>query len=157
MEIDGLLIPDVFVQSAQAVLIPEGDSLQPRDGVDAYGYPLALSLTHIYYRPADVLRATIRAAIGFEPDAWYGARTPKGAGAIADVVDFSRVLCFGSSAEGEPFCFDFRNDSEHPSVICWDGDALIWRRIAADVESFLRIFTGPLPISQQQIRVDGVQ
>lgn len=157
MEIAGLPVPDVVLRAAHADLIPENDGLRPRNGVDAYGYPLTLSLAQIYHEPADVIRATIRVAIGFESDSWYGARTPEIPGAIADVVDFSRVLCFGSSTEGEPFCFDFRDDPDHPTVICWDGDALSWRRIAPDAETFLRIFIGSLPISQPQTPLDGVQ
>jgi hypothetical protein len=157
MEIAGLAVPDVVLRAAYAELSIANDGLRPHDGVDAYGHPLTLSLAQIYHESADVIRATIRLAIGFEADDWYGARTPESPGAIADVVDFSRVLCIGSSTEGEPFCFDFRDDPEHPSVICWDGDALSWRRIAPDAETFLRIFTRSLPISQPQMPLDGVQ
>lgn len=157
MEIAGLRVPDEVLRVAHAGLIPDGDGLRARDGVDAYGHPLALSLAQVYHEQAALIRATIRVVIGFEPDAWYGARTPEVPGAIADVVDFTRVLCFGFSTEGEPFCFDFRDDPEHPSVICWDGDALSWRRIAPDAESFLRTFILSLPNSQSQLLMDGVQ
>jgi hypothetical protein len=140
MEIAGLRVPDEVLRVAHAGLISDGYVLRPRDGVDAYGHPLALGLAHLYSEPAVLIRATIRVAIGFEADSWYGARTPEAPGAIPDIVDFSRILCFGSSPEGEPFCFDFRDDAEHPGVICWDGDALSWRRIAPDAEAFLRIY-----------------
>lgn len=140
MELAGLTVPEGFLRSAQNGLFPGGAARQPRDGIDAYGHPLSLALAEIYDEPSTLLRATIRVAIGFEADAWYGARTPDVAGAITDVVDFSRVLCFGSSSEGEPFCFDFRDEPERPSVICWDGDVLSWRRIAPNIEAFLDIF-----------------
>jgi hypothetical protein len=141
IEIAGLPVPEAFVRAARANLISEGVVLRPVDGVDAYELPLSPTLAHLYFEPATLMRATSRVAIGFEADSWYGARTPDVAGAIADITDFSRILCFGFSAEGEPFCFDFRDDLERPSVICWDGEALAWRRIAPDAETFLRIFS----------------
>jgi hypothetical protein len=140
MEIAGLPVPDEVLQLLRSRLTAKGDMLMARDGVDAYGHPLSLGLAQVYDEAKALLRATIRVAIGFEADSWYGMRTPEAPGAIMDIVDFSRVLCFGSSAEGEPFCFDFREEPERPSVICWDGDALIWRRIAPDGETFLSIF-----------------
>ena len=90
--------------------------------MDAYGHALSLALAEVYDEPATVIQATIRVAIGFEADGWYGARTPEVAGAIADIVDFSRILCFGSSFDGEPFCFDFRNDPGQSQC-----DLLGWR------------------------------
>ena len=140
IEIAGLRVPPAFLRAVSAGLNPPGTVLFPRSGVDAYGHPLMLGLAHVYQDPMALARATLRVAIGFKADAWYGARLPGSAGAIPDIVDFSRILCFGSSSDGEPFCFDFRDDAVHPSVICWDGEALSWRRIAPDVETFLRIF-----------------
>ena len=140
IEIAGLRVPAAFLRAVSAALNSQGVVLRPYNGVDAYGHPLMLGLAQVYQEPMALARATLRVAIGFEADAWYGARLPASAGAIPDIVDFSRILCFGSSSDGEPFCFDFRDDAVHPSVICWDGDALSWRRIAPDVESFLRIF-----------------
>ncbi len=140
IEIAGLRVPAAFLRAVSAGLNSQGVVLRPHNGVDAYGHPLMLGLAQVYQEPMALARATLRIAIGFEADAWYGARLPASAGAIPDIVEFSRILCFGSSSDGEPFCFDFRDDAVHPSVICWDGDALSWRRIAPDVESFLRIF-----------------
>ena len=140
IEIAGLRVPSAFLSAINAGLNPLGTVLRPHGGVDAYGHPLMLGLAQVYLEPIALARATLRVAIGFEADAWYGARLPTSAGAIPDIVDFGRILCFASSSDGEPFCLDFRDDSLHPSVICWDGDALSWRRIAPDVESFLRMF-----------------
>ncbi len=140
IEIAGLRVPAAFLRAVSAGLNSQGAVLRPLNGVDAYGHPLMLGLAQVYQEPMALARATLRIAIGFEVDTWYGARLPASAGAISDIVEFSRILCFGSSSDGEPFCFDFRDDAVHPSVICWDGDALSWRRIAPDVESFLQIF-----------------
>jgi hypothetical protein len=140
LEIAGLPVPDLYLRAVRISSFAGDEPFETRGGADAYGHPLTLSIVQMYQEPADLIRATTRVAIGFEPDAWYGARTPAITGAISDIVDFSRILCFGVSAEGEPFCFDFRDELESPSVICWDGNAMVWRRIAPDVEGFLRIF-----------------
>ena len=140
IEIAGLRVPAASLRAVSEGLNSQGAVLRPHSGVDAYGHPLMLDLAQVYQEPMALAQATLRVAIGFEADAWYGARLPASAGAIPDIVDFSRILCFASSSEGEPFCLDFRDDALHPSVICWDGDALSWRRIAPDVETFLRLF-----------------
>ena len=133
-------VPDAFLHAVSTGLVADGTVLYPPGAVDAYGHPLVLGLAQLYREPRAIVQATLRVAVGFEADAWYGERTPPVAGAIPDVVDFSRILCFGSSLEGEPFCFDYREQASDPSVICWDGDALSWRRIAPDVQAFLNIF-----------------
>src|SRR5690349_16298243 len=100
MEIADLRVSDEFLAIVRSRLITAGDMLMPRDGVDAYGYALSLGLAQVYDEVSTLLRATIRVAIGFEADSWYGNRMPEAPGAIEDIVDFSRVLCFGSSPEG---------------------------------------------------------
>ncbi|MBL8019919.1 MAG: SMI1/KNR4 family protein [Leptospirales bacterium] len=58
--------------------------------------------------------------------------------AIPDIVDFTHIVCFGTSGDGAPFCLDYRQDSSKPSVLWWDD--IYWRRIAPDVDSFLELF-----------------
>ncbi len=140
MDINGLNLPDAFVHAVTQDMFGGRERLRPRNGVDTSGYALLVDLAEVYQEQATLMQATLRVAVGFELDDWYGARTPDAPGSIPDIVDFSQIVCFGSSAEGEPFCFDFRNDTVNPSVICWDGDALSWRRIAPDFEAFLRLF-----------------
>ncbi len=136
----GLALPAAFVQTVEQHQLAGGRVLLPRGGVDAYGYPLAIALVELYSDEAMLVRATVRVAIGFEPDAWYGSRTPAEAGAIPDIVDFTEIICFGSSRDGEPFCFDYREQTLEPSVICWDGDATTWRLIAPDSAAFVALF-----------------
>ena len=73
------------------------------------------------------------------PDGYYGEPSewqnePR---FIPDIVDFSKIVCFGMSADGAPFCFDFRDNLEQPSVIWW-ADAY-WRRVAPDFDSFVAL------------------
>ena len=134
MDINELDLPDAFVRALAQGAFSSHSVARPVEGL----HPL--DLAEVYQEQATLTQATLRVAIGFEPDDWYGARTPDVPGGIPDIVDFSQIVCFGSSSEGEPFCFDFRHDAINPSVICWDGHAVSWRRIAPDFETFLRLF-----------------
>lgn len=136
MDVNGLKLPDAFVRAVAQGAFSSHSVARPVEGL----YPLNLDMAEVYQEQATLTQATLRVAIGFEPDDWYGARTPDVPGGIPDIVNFSQIVCFGSSSAGEPFCFDFRHDAINPGVICWDGDALSWRRIAPDFEAFLDQF-----------------
>lgn len=76
----------------------------------------------------------------FAPDGFYGEPSVEAdaPGYIPDIVDFSKIVCFGISGDGAPFCFDFRDNESNPSVIWWDD--VYWRRVAPDFASFLELF-----------------
>jgi hypothetical protein len=68
------------------------------------------------------LRATNMLPDYFQPDGDYGEPGSPGEdepGFIPDVVDFSLIICFAVDGEDAPFCFDYRDDKENPSVIYW--------------------------------------
>lgn len=55
-----------------------------------------------------------------------------------EISDITRIVCFGSTPSGEPFCFDFAEDPQEPSVIYWDdGD---WQRVDPNFETFISQF-----------------
>ena len=56
---------------------------------------------------------------------------------IPYIADFSQVVCFGFGSEGDPYCFDYREDRDQPSIIYW-ADAY-WRRVAPDFETLLTL------------------
>lgn len=140
MDVNGLNLPDAFVRAVAQGAFSRHIGARPVEGVDASGHPLELDLAEVYQEQAALTQATLRVAIGFEPDDWYGARTPDVPGGIPDIVDFSQIVCFGSSSEGEPFCFDFRHDAINPGIIFWDGHAGSWRQFAPDFKTFVRLF-----------------
>ena len=55
-----------------------------------------------------------------------------------DIVDFSQIVCFAIAGGGEPFCFDFRESPNPPSVIWWDD--VFWRKVSPEFEAFLQLF-----------------
>ncbi len=140
MDVKGLRLPAVYVDALGQAIYPHAGVLVPVEHQDAYGHPFTTDLAAVLADEESMQRASARLAYGFEADDWYGAREAAIPGGIADIVDFSLVVWFGASSEGEPFCFDFRADQRNPSIICWDGDALYWRRIAPDFEALLAVY-----------------
>ena len=104
---------------------------------DAYGDPLETSLGEVFHTKAQIEQETSQLSENFKADGFYGEDAPhlQGPGAIPDILNFEGLLCFGQSGDGSPFCLDYRDDEERPSVVWWDD--CYWRRIAPDFTSFL--------------------
>ena len=97
----------------------------------------------VYENEETILKETIELPKGFELNGYYGEPTDlneakDSPGFIADIVDFSQIVCFGIAGDGAPFCFDYREDLNNPSVIWWDD--VYWRQIAPNYESFKTLF-----------------
>jgi SMI1 / KNR4 family (SUKH-1) len=58
-------------------------------------------------------------------------------GFIPYIEDFSKIVWFGRTAAGAPYCFDFRENERQPSIIHWDDGGGHWRRIAPDFQTFI--------------------
>ncbi len=140
MEVKGLRLPAIYVDALGQAIYPHAGVMVPIERRDAYGNPFTIDLAAVLADEEAMDRASARLPYGFEADDWYGKREAGVPGGIADIVDFSLVVWFGASSEGEPFCFDFRDDERNPSIICWDGEALYWRRIAPDFEALLGVY-----------------
>jgi hypothetical protein len=61
-------------------------------------------------------------------------------GFLFDITDFSKIVQFGCSAGGAPFCFDFGEDLQEPSVILHDDSYARWRRIAPSFDRLISLF-----------------
>jgi hypothetical protein len=143
MVVNGLRLPAAFVQAVQ-----EGKTSRVwrlKSGQDACGNRLWTSVGTIY-SDEDTMANETAAVAGVrmndrETIEWLATEEDPYAsdpGFVAYITDFSKILCFGHAGDGSPFCFDFRDDSERPSVLYWDD--VYWRRIAPDFESFLGLF-----------------
>jgi hypothetical protein len=140
MEINGLKLPVSFVEAIRTgILYRETGSWALRESIDAYGYPLESELGEIYETEDNIIQETNNLPKHFAPECceeindWQNEP-----GFIPYIVDFSKVVCFGISGDGAPFCFDYRVNREEPSVIWWDD--IYWRRIAPDFNSFIALF-----------------
>lgn len=140
MEINGLKLPSSFVETVRkGTLRRQIGTWWLREEVDAYGNHLESDLCEIYETEDALIRETGDLPKHFASDGYYGEPSEWQAepGFIPDIVDFSKIVCFGMSGDGAPFCFDYRDNPEKPSIIWW-ADAY-WRRVAPDFDSFIAL------------------
>ena len=141
MTINGLKLPRLFVEAIRERVLRRGiGSWELREEVDAYGNPLESELGEVYEDFETIARETKELPKYFAPDGFYSepSEWENAPGYIPDIVDFSKIVCFGLSGDGAPFCFDFRDDKDNPSIIWWADSN--WRRVAPDFASFVRLF-----------------
>jgi hypothetical protein len=152
MVVNSLKLPASFVQALQEGKLRRKQGIRPlKQDLDAYGFELETEL-HIVFEDAEAIgEATKSLPRDFQPDGDYGGpgEWESSPGFVPDILDFAPIVCFGMSADGAPFCFDFRQDVHNPSIIWWE-DAY-WRRIAPNFEAFLDLFdvSGPEAAVQQ--------
>lgn len=138
MQINGLQLPDRFVRCVDGrELVRDVGSWKLRS-TDAYGNHFESEFGAIYDTLEAISKATSDLPNDFEEDGCYGGESEFAdqPGFIPEVVDFSKIVCFGFSGDGSPFCFDYREDAA-PSVIWWDD--VYWRRVAPDFGSFMQL------------------
>ena len=141
MEVTGLKLPTGFVRDVNnGKLRREIGSWQLKSDIDAFGNHLETEIGDVCETPEAISRATedlwtyfVDESPDDEPNEWENEP-----GYIPYIKNFSEILQFALGGDGSPFCFDFRNDVNNPSVIWW-ADAY-WRRIADDYESFIELF-----------------
>jgi hypothetical protein len=141
MIVKAFKLPEPFLRMAPHIPSNHLMGWELKDYVDAYGNPFESELTEFYPDQVSILRATDELPKYFQPDGEYGEPGSPGEkepGFIPDVVDFSKILCFGVDGGDAPFCLDYRDDVENPSVIYW-ADAW-WRRVAPDFASFIALY-----------------
>jgi hypothetical protein len=141
MQINDLKIPAALSEAIRSGhLLRTVGSWYLVDEFDAYGYHLETELGEVYSTPARIKEETDVLPEHFQPDGYYGESLPdlQGPGAIPDIIEFSKIICFAISGDGSSFCLDYRDTPDQPSVIWWDD--VYWRRLAPDFDSFLSLF-----------------
>jgi hypothetical protein len=153
--VNGLELPTSFVE----FLRDEPGLLRELKGkVDAYGNPfeadfatdlervasetdLATDLERIGHETAD-LAPNFGVADKWSPEEVL-SQTDKertSPGFIPYIDDFSKIVQFGRTMAGAPFCFDFRENAREPSIIHWADYGSYWRRIAPNFDTFISLF-----------------
>ena len=141
MEINGLKLPPSFLNAIrEGIFHKEVGSWSLKRDVDAYGNPLETELAEVYGSKEKIIQATAELNQHWKSDGCYGepSEWSNAPSFIPDIIDFSKIVNFGMSADGAPFCFDFRDNVENPSVIWWAD--VYWKRIAPDFEAFVELF-----------------
>jgi SMI1/KNR4 family protein SUKH-1 len=61
-------------------------------------------------------------------------------GFLTYITNFSKIVRFGETITGEPYCLDYRESPQEPRVIHWDDGDCYWRQVAPNFDSFIRLF-----------------
>jgi hypothetical protein len=141
MEINGLKLPASFVQDIQERKFQrEFGVWELKQDFDAYGNKLETEIGDVYDNSESLVRETNSISKYFPPDAICDEHNEweNEPGFIPDINDFSQVVEFAVGGDGSPFCFDYRDDTNNPSIIWW-ADAY-WRRIAPNYKTFIELF-----------------
>jgi hypothetical protein len=140
MVVNGLKLPETFVKLCED--IREGKTERHwllKGRVDTYGNYLSNSDIEFLADPESIKEQTdhIRGLIGHDE---YFEADPSDCTQPGFVEDPSgdQLIWFGTVGSGEPFCFDFGQAPEEPSIITWN-DAY-WQRVAPNFETFLSLF-----------------
>jgi len=141
MQIRRITLPSDFVTCVEkGVLRRKRGSWPLRFNRDAFGNPWASELGKVYENEKDIERESDLLPKHFPP--MEETRVPEmfsdTPGFIPYISDFSQILIFAISGDGAPYCFDYREQSNSPTIIWWD-DAN-WRRVAPDFKTFLGLF-----------------
>lgn len=142
MMINGLKLPNLFVHSIETNKFHrEIGSWFLKEEIDAFGNHLETDIGYMYSTITEIENQTAELKIYFPSDADlvdYSEDYKNEKGFIPYITEFSKVVEFGISGDGSPFCFDFRENLIEPSIIWWDD--VYWRRIAPDFQSFIALF-----------------
>lgn len=156
MVVNGLQLPASFLQFWQAMHKGEQpDKWVLKENVDAYGHPWETGL-EVYWDPKTMEQETAELPKRFVMDDAdkINASCADEPGSIPFITDFSKIVCFGETAGGEVFCFDFREDPKEPGVIYWEG---CWRRVAPNFQAFMALFEPhDFDKAVEELRADGL-
>lgn len=142
MKVKDLVLPDAYSTLSSRHQASGGFcNLRLKDEQDSFGNGLETELAQIYASESELTEKSQKFKEDFVADGCYGEPGPlsDGPGAIADITDFLKVVCFGMAGDGSPFCFDFRDSRKSPSVIWWDDD--YWRKISDNFDDFIALFS----------------
>jgi hypothetical protein len=136
MTVSGLQLPASFVRFFGEHRYTNWDL---KGKADAYGNPLQADfMPHSTIERME--QKTAKLSQYFGPAHPPVAPCYQEPGFLFDITDFSKIACFGRTVGGAPFCFDFRENPDEPSVIFHDDLYARWRRIAPDFDSFIGLF-----------------
>lgn len=141
MQIRDMQIPRGLVQAlADRMLRRDVGSWQLLSDKDCFGHHLETELGFVFPSREEIEAETTRLPEsyleeGISDDVEADLARP---GGIAYIRDFSRIVCFAIAGDGAPFCLDYRDDPQAPTVIWWDD--IYWRVVAPDFDSFIKLF-----------------
>ena len=141
MIISGHRLPESFVVGLDSKSLQRdvGSWSLKRD-VDSYGNKLETELGEVWSTENEILKNTQQLPSQFVADGYYGSgsESVNEPGYVEDILEFSDIVTFAISGDGAPFCFDYRDNADSPSVIWWDD--VYWRKVSDNYEDFIALF-----------------
>jgi hypothetical protein len=139
MTVNGWKLPDAYAE-----FFPNNrySSWKLKERVDAYSHPLKTDFLPIEEIELMEERTARLDYFTVDPDDRMlpPIQTEPFPGSSPDIDDFSKIVQFGRTGSGAPFCFDFRDDPQNPSVIHWEEAGSYWRRVAPNFDAFINLF-----------------
>lgn len=146
MTVNGLELPRPFVEFYNENRYTDW---HPKGQPDAYGNPLESDFGPLHsvegmeedtaelvrYSPPDL--SSYPAEVQRRVREEMATERP---GFLAEITDFSKIVQFGRTGSGAPYCFDFRDNPQQPSVIHFGDRYGRWRRLAPDFVAFISLF-----------------
>jgi hypothetical protein len=139
MDVNGLKLPDAFVR-----LISQPDlsyQWNPRENAhDASGRPLTTVLPLELYADLETIESNTAVLHQLFREGRFPNLPPAAVphGSLSGADDTSKIVWFGGTSSGEPFCFDYRHDATKPRVIYWDDGE--WLVLADSFTDFMDLF-----------------
>lgn len=138
--------PDLLPPPLLTMLLAAGTLTRRRgswpllQGQDYYGNPLETELGLVFQTEDERRGQTLDLPRQFRADGDYGQNpvASLARGMIEDIKDFDQILWFAIAGDGSPFCLDYRDNPQEPSVIWWDDTC--WRRLAPSFRDFCVLF-----------------
>src|SRR6266571_3662333 len=146
MEVNGFKLPDSFASLCQD--IREGnaeDSWLAKGQEDSYGNPRVNSDIEFLTDVEKIKERTDKIVHWFKAERYQQDPEYAACPGYVKVTSVHKFVCFGQTAADEPFCFDFRQNPEEPSVITWNDE--YWQRIAPNFDAFMGLYA---PWSEQE-------
>jgi hypothetical protein len=139
MTVNGLRLPEAFVELISQPDLPY-QWVPKKDAVDASGQPLNVLPLELYTDLETIDgRTAVLSRLYREENRFQGLPAlAQEDDSAPDTADISKIVWFGGTSSGEPYCFDFRDDPTAPSVIYWDDGE--WLRLASNFSDFMSLF-----------------
>jgi len=142
MELNGLPLPAALVQILQDAngettgwMLKDPDW---RKQVNAYGDEFDLG-DFMILRYETMVRETADLPGRFDPSRekyYYSNREAKEPSTLPYIRDYSQIVVFGKKGSGEPYCLDYRENPQAPSVFHLPHYGACWMRVAPSSDSF---------------------
>lgn len=142
MEVNGFRLPAALVQVLQDANAESTNWMQrepdPSKQVNAYGDKFDLGDIMILSYDTMVRETdNLPERFPFMTEESYNShRLAKAPSTLPFIDDYSQIVVFGKVGSGEPYCLDYRENPQDPSVFHLPNYGSVWTRVAPNFAAF---------------------